>query len=309
MRRAQAERILDAVVNQLGRRMAEIGFDSMFSISAYKDARRELADRVEKGKEWGKHHGVKDVMKMWVAAPAHDLTKPSSYSIAIGGQAASDDELLDVLVDHLESQHRWLLVEAYEAYERFLKNLYAGLGYLDRELWRCSDFGEIPPGSITHQKIDWFRDRVGKGIGKHGIKDILSRLRSAFPQFKTFETKNSLRVDFSKHVRIIGLLRHIVVHGSSRCLFSTLESEFEKQTGLALKGKIKAALIGRYVLLDGEECVVTALDRQRLTPPYHFLNKPLTAAVEALSSHACLAYMQAISHFDLTPIWYRASRS
>lgn len=68
--------------------------------------------------------------------------------------------LYDLALSHHNRQYQWLLVEAYELYAKFLKDLYALIGFYDNDFWRASDFGDISIDEIKSKSKEWFKESI-----------------------------------------------------------------------------------------------------------------------------------------------------
>ena len=127
---------------------------------------------------------------------ATDLSDPISQSFPLGRGKAEEGELLDALVANLNSQHQWLLAYAYEAFERYYKDLYGAIGYLDRNIWRGSDFGKERIKDLKNKKFHWFQEQARVTIAKTNIKEILGVLREKIAGFESHEKSNPKGVDY-----------------------------------------------------------------------------------------------------------------
>ncbi len=114
----------------------------------------------------------------------------------------------------INSQYRWFLAEAYEAFEDFVEEAYAFTGFVNRDAWPLSDFGGITLNELANKDFDWLRGRAADK--RDGIKSILARFRDKVPGFAELETKNQLEMNLKFAVQAIEMFRHIIVHHRGR---------------------------------------------------------------------------------------------
>lgn len=275
-----------------------------------------LAARVKKLKDFSDEHerktGKAVFREMWTAVPASDVRQSPPGYIAVGAKGAKDEQILAALIENLNSQNLWLQVSVFEAYEKFFKDFYGALGYLDRNLWRCSDFGDTSPGELSGKDITWHQAQVRKTIARHDIKAILSRLRDILPVFADHES--GPEVDLRMWVGVAGAFRHCIVHSRASLPESDVTSMLEKASGESFTGKkkevcMRRAIVGRYFRFEDGVCHLEGIDRRQLKPSYAFVNKPTTDLMEKLVSHAALAYSAALMHFGRQPFWERGQEA
>lgn len=120
------------------------------------------------------------------------------------------DERIDIVNLHKNKQYQWLLVEAYEAYEKYLKELYACIGFIDHSFWPARDFGDISLSEIPHQDMIWFSSQVEQKKDKP--KSILLTLRKKIPSIIQIELNNENTINYQFATLMIENFRHIIVH-------------------------------------------------------------------------------------------------
>lgn len=316
MKKVKARTVLDEILRAFGKKMADLRFQSSFTLATFKDAHVALTDRIRRLKNFSKRHSTKESKRvlpvMWNAAPAVDLTSDACRAFSIGAQKAEDEELLAILVSNLNYQHLWLFVNAYEIYETYFKDLYGALGYLDRKIWRGCDFGKAREDQIKSKQLAWFQEQVRRTVAKHNIKEILSALRSGLDHFERFEQRNPLSLDVCFWTGVATLFRHVIVHSNGHIIDSDLVPALQEHTGHSFSGsssgRMKLTAVRKYLRKRHEHWELWLIDERRLKPPYHFVNKPLFDMVEILTNHACLAYKLALRHFQHLPFWERQAK-
>jgi len=163
----------------------------------------------------------------------------------------SAEEMIDITIHHKNRQYQWLLAEAYEVYEDFLKNIYAYLGFKNNELWVLSDFGSITLKDIKTKDFYYFQNQ---SKNKKGIpQTILSRLRNILPKYDSIETNNKIDSDIKLGIILIEKLRHVIVHcgGMVKDKKGFIELVL-KDAGLFNSGKYKQKIVESISRFFGE---------------------------------------------------------
>jgi hypothetical protein len=124
-------------------------------------------------------------------------------------QSSLDDRVMQVILQK-NKQYCWLLVEAYEEFEIFIKGIYAYIGKHNNASWLMHDFQNIQLSEISSKDFQWYVDCAKNK--KDIPQSIISRLRILYPEISTFETKNKLNIDLQFAIKTIERLRHIIVH-------------------------------------------------------------------------------------------------
>lgn len=132
------------------------------------------------------------------------------------------DGLYDLTLSHHNKQYQWLLVEAYELYAKFLKDLYVLIGFYDNDFWCASDFGDISINEITSQPKEWFEKCV---INKETYK-ILEQFRKKLKLTQNYETGKDIVINgitayrdpykekknYQYYMQMITKFRNYIVH-------------------------------------------------------------------------------------------------
>ncbi len=127
-----------------------------------------------------------------------------------GNKNLTIKEMQKLTVNRKNKQYQWLLVDAYEAFEDFIEDIFAYLGYKDKNLWMMSDYGNIYPSEIDNKDYTWFLEQSRKK--KDRPKSILNHLRKKFPKIEQLESNNKLNVNLKLSLIICENFRHIIVH-------------------------------------------------------------------------------------------------
>jgi len=314
MKRAKAAKILDKIFNEFAGQLTKINFESSFVTSDFvNNSFKQLKKSIVKAKKFRKDENLQhSVSGLWVALPVVDLTLPKPEWFSIGREKAEEDELLSTLISNLNTQHQWLLVEAFEALEKFIKDIWGALGYLDKSLWQCSDFGDIMPSEIGRMNLDWHMSQVRKTTAKHNTKIIRKHLRDRIAGILFYESSNCREYDYSFIIGCIEALRHIVVHSSGRTSLQDLYDIVTKQTGKSLKGNKEGPTSLRCFVDSFTEtqhatskAEITLINKENIKEPFHQINHPLLSLLEHLGCYGTLLYTKSIEHFGQQPFWRR----
>ena len=316
MKKREALSALDAVFTKLTDQLTKTYFESSFVTSQFKEAIVQLDESLQRAKALKKSKNIGGpIMGLWVALPLVDLSAPQVQWEAVGKKKAEADELRAILIENLNNQHQWLLVESFEAVEKYLQDIYGVLGYLDRSLWRCSDFGKITPSDIGKNDLDWHKQQVRNSM-KRNTKEIRERLNDALIDVHKYLSCNCRQRDYNFLIGCIETIRHFIVHSSGRISRDDLFRKVNGNTSNSLTGNSKVLEANRRFLeslIDssvGSPVVeIVLIDKKNTEPPYLNLNRPFTDLLGHLSSYGGFLYSQSLRHFGKEPVWPRTERS
>jgi len=305
----EAEKILDGLIFDFWHRLLQIRFRSRFSVSTFVDAHKNLSyaariTRSQTPKEpWGHRFHY-----MWVAMSAMDVrTWPKPTPITIRGKRAHDEQFIEILVENLNDQHLCLLVQAFEFLEKYYKDSFGALGYLDTDLWSYNNRGRMRVPDIPTNDLSWFQAQVRKTIARHNIDVILKNLRTVFPQFAAKE-KN--KINLALWFDVATFFRHVIVHSQAQIPEADLVRKLKDKTGHAFTPRSRkfadlySSILSYFENHDGT-CHLTLVESDRIKPPYHGIGDKFEQLISKLASHACLSYAIALTHFGKRPFWER----
>ena len=311
MKRKQAKALLDKNILALGDRLADLLFEAQLLIHTYKAVRFGETITFDSGSRAYTHHPIGD---WWYSISADDLTqerRPCRFYI--GARKGTRQTITDRYPSTLNSQIRWLLVSGYEAYERFLVRLYAEMGFCDRNLWRCADFGNrYRIKDTVSLTLDDFAKRVREcpDLQPEKIRKLLGCL---LPTIQRCEDKNSILLDDEKmsyrdYVDLIAEMRHIIVHEQSQVepeeLFRRLHRKWKRKDELSRK--LKTFIVHNKLKHSPEGWEIWLLHKSPIfEKSCTQMDGPLRTLLERLGTHACLLYGEAIHHFGYDPFWKR----
>jgi hypothetical protein len=313
MKKAKAIKTLDKIFNELAGQLTKIQFKSSFVTSEFINSIRPLQESIARAKELRRDKNLPNsVIGLWVALPIVDLTSSKQEWFSIGKEKAEEDELLATLISNLDTQQQWLLVEAFEVLERYIKDIWGALGFLDKSLWQCSDFGDIMPSEIGRMNLQWHMTQVRKTIAKHNTKKIREYFRNKITGIGEYESSNNRGYDYSFIVGCIEALRHIIVHSSGEMSLQSIYDTIEKQTGKSLDGNKESPLSLRHFVDNfiktqriSSKAKITLINEKNIREPFHQVDKPLLSLLEHLGCYCALIYTKSIEHFGYEPLWKR----
>ena len=118
---------------------------------------------------------------------------------------------------HENKQLRWIVVEAYEAYQDFIDVCYACAQHLGENLWRADELrraesraGKAPPTLQSLLDIASESKSTGDAYSK------VSRFRNHFPEVGSAEERRALGHAPQFVLALVEQLRHVIVHQGGR---------------------------------------------------------------------------------------------
>lgn len=187
----------------------------------------------------------------------------TAYLEPYGFNESRVEDRLQQLIRHQNRQYGWLLVEAYEEFEDFLRRTYAWLGKHDWRAWRLGEFGNIRYEELQSKPFDWYLDAVKSKFGRDPTA-ILDRLRDLDPDFASTEARNKCRRNLRLSIELIANLRHKVVHARAQVSDrSGFIEQVLKNSGAWCNGEPKAEdleLVETYLSPDPDDCFVRLLE-------------------------------------------------
>ena len=132
-------------------------------------------------------------------------------AVAYGDRELSAQDGVRRVGQRKNREYCWLLVEAYEEFERCMERVYAFLGKWNPEAWPLEDFGNVKWPELGSKNFGWYLNTVKRRY-RQRPKEILNRLRAKYPDLETVERTNKLGTNLRVAVELIESLRHKVVH-------------------------------------------------------------------------------------------------
>lgn len=308
MKKKQAKKLLDKAVLALGDNIAELVFEAQVLIHTYK------AVRVGETITYNTHnrrYTHQSLGEWWHKVSAYDITQSNWCLFCMGGRRGNQDTYTKRFPQTLNSQFRWLLVSGYEAYERYLKDLYTILGYCDQDLWRCADYGNrYHPNNISSMTLADYRERV-RASNELTPEKIRNQIGCIFPSVQSAEVQNSIRfgdekMSFRDYVDFIALLRHVIVHEQARITFDDffrrLSAKWGRKPGITRK--LQTLILHSEFREDGEGYEVWLLPKNELAlQNCTSMDSALCVLLERLGTHGHLLYKKSIEHFGGRAYW------
>lgn len=305
MNKDETNNVLDEKLRSFGSEIANILLDSMFIIKSFRYAQIGLGKEAENLNKFfeklDNESSTTPYLAMWTAVTVKDVSLSPPEYLPIYDKSASPNEMLTIITEYLNQQLLWLIVQAYESFETFNKDFYACLGFLDRDLWFCSDFGKYTIKDLENKELHWYKTQVRKNIGKNNIKDILNRYKEIFREYENFEKQEPDNLLF--WIKYIEFIRHTIVHTNSSVPSSELNDKLTKFTGIAFPSK-KAELkkhqtqMLEYFTKVGDLFKLQVIDKSNLGIPNSSVTIPTKYLIEKLTSHAYLTYKSSITLFQ-----------
>jgi hypothetical protein len=306
----EATQLLDQAAFALGDSLAELVFEAQVLIHTYKVVRAGETITFDPKRHVYTHNSIGE---WWNTVSAVDITRSQCFGFCVGGRSGNKQTITKRFSQMLNSQFRWLLVSGYEAYERYLKELYSILGFCDRNLWRCADYGNrYHANTISTMSLEDFRRRVRESpeLTPEKIRNLCG---CVFPAIQSAESKNSIQfgtetMSYRDYVDFIALLRHITVHEQARValddFFSRLNDKWKRSKGISQK--LKALILHSDFKVHDSVCEIWLLPKSELLlRDCTFMDRSLRTLLERLSTHGHLLYKKSIEHFGGKAHWER----
>jgi|CXWL01.1.fsa_nt_gi hypothetical protein len=136
-------------------------------------------------------------------------------------------------------QYQWLLAEAHEQFEIFIKASYAYVGYIDINAWYLKDFNKITLKDLEEKDFHWYLDQVKARKNDFHLKYILDRFTVYFTDIADIEKDNFFKVNIKLLLIFIKELRNCIVHSKGEVLDKDeLIKEIFQSAGLSPKGRL-----------------------------------------------------------------------
>ncbi len=310
MRKNIAQRLLDTPVLDFGNQISCLTFDSLFARVSFTKAQGQWEKHVEVLRKFYRkteERTGKDASSlMWSRLIANDARTFPPKPVALTAYGARNEQLLDELAVNFKRQANWLFVTGFEAYEEYLKTIYAALGYLDRSFWTCVDFGDIPADGINRLRPDWFRRRIKEQRARITPDRILGNIRRNLPTLT--EKEHLPPLDLRMWVGLSALFRHAIVHNRAHIPREGLWEAIAKHTGYSFSGTSKETRMRRHniyehLIPDGDDYVISMVDEKGLDSRGPRLDGPLHRMLNRLADHGLLVYALLAERFGFTPYW------
>lgn len=250
---------LDQILNTFTNKLVEINNYQIFVKESTKRSFQHYHNLKESTKEF-------DIGDIASANRLFTRDIENGELLTLGGKNNTFDDLVQTVELHNNKQYQWLLVEAYEAFEDYIDDLYAYIGWKDNTFWVAKDFGNISIDELEDKDLEWFKSRVQ---AKQGTPEsIYKQFRIKMQTLTMLEKKNSQDIDYKFKIILIAKLRHIIVHnrGIVKNLDKFIETIFN-ETGISQNGqnaeKYKSNILFYIGTTIDPENIVLLLEREQ----------------------------------------------
>ncbi|MCF5684917.1 hypothetical protein [Pseudomonas sp. PA-1-3F] len=135
--------------------------------------------------------------------------------LSYGKKAQNIDDQINFELQHRNKQYQWILAEAYEIFEDYIEELYADIGFRDKNFWPLSDYGALTLHEIYKLNNEWHLNYT-KERKKNKPSSILIQFRKKLGDLEKLEKTNCQNVNFRFAITFIEKLRHAIVHNNGR---------------------------------------------------------------------------------------------
>lgn len=234
---------------------------------------------------------------------AVDLRTNNPESLLLSGGVCIGRGQLTALSQNFNYHVCWQMVNVYELFEIFIKEIYALLGKHDNGCWRCSDYGKVPLGEIVGKDLNWFK----QASRNFEVDETIKQLRRVFPVLNEIERNNPRNFKLQFELLLIALLRHVIVHRKGRTFFELFTERVCKRAGIAINDDARAELRNYLVEAPGEEAhsVVLANLENDKDQNDGMLLRRYDHCVRILTSYGALLGDLVAERFGSLPKWKR----
>ena len=199
---------IDDILNSFCERITEI---ELFRKIVNETAKKEIGRFLELARA-DAENPLQDGLSHFMSNQSMSFYDPETGLLTPYGFAESRvEDRLHQIIRQKNRQYGWLLVEAYEEFEEFLKLMYAWLGMHDWHAWRLREFGNVRFAELSQKPFSWYVKAAQREYSQKP-KLILSRLRDLYPRLERIEEDNKLNRNLRVSVELVGNLRHKIVH-------------------------------------------------------------------------------------------------
>ncbi|HAW0199911.1 TPA: hypothetical protein JLI54_002948 [Escherichia coli] len=142
-------------------------------------------------------------------------TCPNPYTGSIFGIGHSRIELSEKikLCEVLRNkQYQWVITEAYELFEDYIKKIYAHTVSIHDHFWSPSEFKNVQ--IEQNGDMETYYNAIKRN--NKAPKKILKVFRRKLPNFREVEINNKMGKNYRLEITLIELLRHTIVHNAGK---------------------------------------------------------------------------------------------
>ena len=243
----------------------------------------------------------------WVRFYAWDLHKEPRREITLGDNGRVGGELQHSILRVVNYHHNWLLVSAYEGLDRFLKDIFAGIGLHEPSYWRGSDLNGV---DLSAMDLPAIKKRVRCTIGRQGTKEIMNHIRHVFQLNDGCRnnSQESLAACSPRFWRgVAEVFRHHIVHSEGR-FYGPEERFFNKAseaTGESFIGCSDSVVNNRKQFkrflhgLDSEVTEIWTVDQSLLRSKAPGAHAPFRFLMTGITTFALLVYSCICDKLDI----------
>lgn len=192
---------------------------------------------------------------------------------------------------HRNKNYQWLLAEAYEAYEIFLRKIYAYVGSINPSHWPLSDFGDAKLNELENKGYEWYLQQANKKRNDFP-NSVLKELRSLLPQIEVFEKSNKNEINLRVVLKTIEKFRHSIVHQGGKINDLNLLITKIKDECKVPKTSPEARTVETYVIRHtqqiSEQTTIVLIERGVTGLPNEFSYNRFETLIQYMVSYCAL---------------------
>ncbi len=171
------------------------------SMSSINNELKELKNKYSNAKEDEPLYIERPIFYFWDQA----TTDANIYS----SREVSLKLLKENMINNQNKQYQWLLVSAFEDYEKYLRDIYTFFIYIQNK-----------PSEITQSDFFKYFEKIYKNLAegnqRKNSSKILKSLRNDLTTYKNLEIKNAIEQDMRFSLSLIQFFRHVIVHNDGK---------------------------------------------------------------------------------------------
>lgn len=303
---------LDHVIFEFRDAISRVSFATSLAVADFKRSHKALLENQANSIPHGM--SIKLHLRDW-----YSLQKPSTFDFSMTEQLNA--EYTRTCVENLNDQLKWQLATIFELQETFVKDLYAGIGFLDNGAWTGNDYGKNLTSEIEEKDTEWFKFQV-RNAHKGNCNEIYKQFKKLFPEYATQPVELTFtRIVFEK-------LRHLIVHQQGKTTNEKFWSAIKKGHGVSLEGDGETAINARQAvervvpmhkgirtvwLINNDSLKIQEVNKLSMPgeapkirmPSYHGIDRPLNKLRDFMIDYTCMLYAMVIRRFGEKPFWMR----
>lgn len=188
----------------------------------------------------------------------HTCSNPYTGStFGIGHSTIDISEKIKLCEALKNKQYQWVITEAFELFEDYIKKIYAHTVSIHYHFWSPSEFPKVQIDKNGDMETNY------EAIKNKSLKVFLKVFRRKLPNFRDVEINNKIGKNYRFEITLIELLRHTIVHNAGK--FADTEKFINKVLDeSSISGKTRnnwEREIRQYIAKEQDSDIIMLLER------------------------------------------------